>query len=71
MKPGVTKQQLIQSLEDTLKLTREEIVSLELTSRHEPEDTVIIHFKGGDKAVNIHCVSGLAIIRDVSRAVTY
>jgi hypothetical protein len=71
MKPGVTKQQLIKSLEATLKLTREEIVSLELTSRHEPEDTVIIHFKGGDHTVSIHCDSGIAIIRDVSRAVNY
>jgi len=71
MKPGVTKQQLIKSLEETLKLTREKIVSLELTTRHEPEDTVIIHFSGGDKTVNIACDSGLAIIRDVSRAIDY
>jgi len=71
MKKGVTKQELVKSLEETLKLTREEVVSLELTSRHEPEDTVIIHFKGGDKTVNISMDSGLAIIRDVSRAITY
>jgi hypothetical protein len=71
MKSGVTKRQLIQSLETTLKLTRENIVSLELTTRHEPEDTVIIHFGGGDKTVNISMDSGLAIIRDVSRAIDY
>jgi hypothetical protein len=71
MKKGVTKQELIKSLEATLMLTREEIVGLELTSRREPEDTVIIHFRGGDKPVNIACDSGIAIIRDVSRAVTY
>lgn len=69
MKPGVTKQQLIKSLEETLKLTRENIVGLELTTRHVPEDTVIIHFGGGDKTVNIACDSGIAIIRDVSRAI--
>lgn len=71
MKPGITKQQLIKSLEKTLKLTRENIVSLELTTRHEPEDTVIIHFEGGDKTVSIACDSGIAIIRDVSRAIDY
>jgi hypothetical protein len=71
MKQGVTKFQLVKGLEDVLKLTREEIVSLELTTRNEPEDTVVIHFKGGDVPVNIACDSGIAIIRDVSRAVTY
>lgn len=71
MKSGVTKQQLVKSLENTLKLTREEIVSLELISRMHPEDTVIIHFKGGDKAVNIYCDSGIAIIRDVAKAINY
>lgn len=71
MKSGVTKQELVKSLEATLKLTREKIVSLELTSRHEPEDTVIIHFEGGDKTVSIACDSGMAIIRDVAKAVAY
>ena len=47
MKPGVTKQELIDSLASTLRLTREDVVALELTGRHEPEDTVIIHYSGG------------------------
>lgn len=69
MKPGVTKQQLIKSLEATLKLTREDVVALELTSRHEPEDTVIIHYGGGKTRVNIAMDSGMGIIRDVCRAI--
>jgi len=71
MQPGVSKQQLIESLEATLRLTREDIVGLELTSRQDPEDTVIIHFGGGSQAVNIACDSGIAIIRDVSKAISY
>ncbi|MDF2908306.1 MAG: hypothetical protein K0R34_3627 [Herbinix sp.] len=68
MKSGVTKQELINSLEATLKLTREPIESLELVG----DDKVIIHFKGGATVpVNIHMDSGLAIIRDVSRAIDY
>lgn len=70
MKQGVTKQELIGSLASTLRLTREGVVALELTSRYEPEDTVIIHFKGGAKReVNIACNSGIAIIHDVCRAI--
>ncbi|HKL79215.1 MAG TPA: hypothetical protein VJ888_02130 [Mobilitalea sp.] len=67
MKSGVTKQELISSLETTLKLTREPIERLELVS----EDKVIIHFKGGVLPVNIHCDSGMAIIRDVAKAINY
>ena len=68
MKSGVTKQELVSSLEATLKLTREPIESLELVS----EDKVIIHFKGGATvSVNIHCDSGMAIIRDVAKAINY
>ena len=70
MKQGITKQQLIKSLEATLKLTRAEVTGLELSSRYEPEDTVIIHFNGGGKRkVDIACDSGIAIIRDVCRAI--
>jgi hypothetical protein len=54
MKPGITKQEFISSLEFTLKLTREKVV----------------HFEGGgSKVVNIACDSGLAIIRDVCIAI--
>lgn len=64
MKAGVSKQELIKSLEATVKLTREDVESLELKDL----DTVIIHFKNGiKKPVNIACDSGMAIIRDVAR----
>ena len=69
MKPGVTKQELIDSLASTLRLTREDVVALELTSRHEPEDTVIIHSTGGIQTVDIACDSGIAIIKDVCQAI--
>ena len=68
MKSGVTKQELISSLEATLKLTRESIESLELVG----EDKVIVHFNGGATvSVNIACDSGMAIIRDVAKAINY
>lgn len=68
MKVGVTKQQLIKSLEETLKLTNNDVERLELIDRVEPEDTVMIHFIGGGKRLaNIACDSGIAIIRDVCR----
>ncbi len=70
MKTGVTKQELVDSLANTLRLTREGIIGLELTSKHETEDTVVIHYQGGYKqSVNIHMDSGIAIIRDVCRAI--
>lgn len=66
MKTGVTKQQLVDSLSDTLKLTRERVDHLELKDK----DTVVIHYKCGyQKPVNISLNSGLAIIMDVSRRV--
>ena len=66
MKHGVTKEQFIKSLEDTLKLTRAEVDSLELVD----DDTVVIHYEGGGKRpVNIALDSATAIIRDVARAV--
>ena len=65
MKEGVSKRELVKSLEATLKLTREEIVALELI-----QDTVIIHFEGGGHIpVNIAMNSGMAIIRDVAKAI--
>lgn len=66
MKVGVTKQELIDSLSETLKLTREGVHHLELKD----EDTVIIHYNcGHQKPVNIALNSGIAIIWDVSRQV--
>ena len=46
MKTGVTKEQFIKSLEQTLKLTRAGVESLELAD----EETVVIHYKGGGNA---------------------
>lgn len=66
MKHGVTKEQFIKSLEDTLKLTRAEVDRLELVD----DDTVVIHYEGGGKRpVNIALDSATAIIRDVAHAV--
>lgn len=69
MKAGVTKQEFISSLEAVLKLTRTEVVSLELINSYGSDDTVIIHFKGGDKKVSIEGDSGIAIIRDVCKVI--
>lgn len=56
MKHGVTKEQFIKSLEDTLELV--------------DDDTVVIHYEGGGKRpVNIALDSATAIIRDVAHAV--
>lgn len=66
MKTGVTKEQFIKSLEQTLKLTRAGVESLELAD----EETVVIHYEGGGKRpVNIALDSATAIIRDVARVV--
>ena len=70
MKSGVTKKELVDSLATTLRLTRTGVVDLELTSRIEPGDTVIIHYQGGGtQTVSIAFDSGIAIIRDVCRAI--
>lgn len=67
MKEGVTKEQLVKSLAETLKLTREGVIDLEIKD----EDTVVIHYRcGHKKEVNIRLNSGLAIIWDVARNVT-
>lgn len=66
MRPGVSKKELIKSLEQTLRLTRAGVVGLELVD----EDNVEITFRGGGKRlVNIEADSGIAIIRDVTKAV--
>ena len=66
MKAGVTKEQLVKSLGETLSLTREGISHLELKDN----DTVIIHWNHGEpREVNIHMDSGMAIIRDVAKAI--
>lgn len=66
MKAGIKKEEFIKSLENTLKLTREGIERLELKD----EETVIIHFNNNySKAVNIACNSGIAIIRDITKAI--
>lgn len=70
MKAGISKQELVDSLATTLRMTRTEAIDLELVSRREPEDTVIIHFMGGGtRRVNIALDSGIAIIRDVCQAI--
>jgi len=66
MKEGVSKKEFIESLESTLKLTRESVTKLELKD----DETVLIHFKGGYiKSVNITCNSAMAIVRDVARTI--
>jgi predicted Ser/Thr protein kinase len=68
MKAGVTKEQLVKSLGETLSLTREGISHLELKDK----DTVIIHWNHGyQREVNIACDSGLAIIKDVAKSIDY
>lgn len=66
MKEGVTKEQLIKSLEATLKLTRNDVEKLSLQEKH----TVTIHYiGGGTRVVNIEADSGIAIISDVVKRV--
>lgn len=66
MRAGVTKQELISSLEQTIKLTREGVAGLELIN---DDYVVITYISGGQRLVNIHLDSGMAIIRDVAKAV--
>lgn len=66
MKQGVSKQMLVDSLSETLRLTREGVDHLELKDN----DTVVIHYRCGyERPVNIALNSGLAIIKDVARRV--
>lgn len=68
MKTGVTKEQLVKSLGETLSLTHEGISHLELRDN----DTVIIHWSHGyQREVSIACNSGLAIIKDVVKSIEY
>ena len=70
MKSGVSKKELVDSLATTLRMTRTEVVDLELKSNWEHEDTVVIHYQsGGTEEVSIAFDSGIAIIRDVCRAI--
>lgn len=66
MKEGITKQEFIKSLENTLKLTRagDSIDRLELEGAC--QNYVLVVFKDGyRKFVDINCDSGIAIITDV------
>jgi len=66
LKAGITKQHLIASLADTLRLINEDVEDLVLVDK----DTVQIVFTGGyTRTVNIHCDSGIAIIRDVCKQI--
>lgn len=66
MVAGVSKHDFIKALEEVIVLTSEGVTQLELAD----EETVIIHFHGGGKRrVSIACDSGIAIVRDVSRAI--
>ncbi len=66
MRTGITKKQFIKSLEQTLRLTRAGVKSLELVD----DETIIIHYEGGGKRpVNIALDSATAIIRDVASVV--
>lgn len=66
MKEGISKEELIKSLEVTLKHTREEVSKLELRD----DETVIIHYEHGyQRPVNIALNSGMAIIIDVAKAI--
>ena len=66
MRTGITKKQFIKSLEQTLRLTRAGVKSLELVD----DETIIILYEGGGKRpVNIALDSATAIIRDVASVV--
>ena len=64
MKKGFSKEDLVNSLEETILMTREDIVALEL----ENQETVIVKYESGyKKNINIACNSGIAIIRDIAK----
>lgn len=67
---GASKQQLINSLADTLRLTQTGVTGLDLVSYCERDDLVIITFEDGhQRTANIAADSGIAIIRDVCEAI--
>lgn len=64
MRQGVTKQEFIESFEQTLKLTRIGVESLVLKDN----DTLTVTYRGGhSKDINIALNSARAIIEDVMR----
>ena len=64
MRQGVTKQEFIESFEQTLKLTRIGVESLVLKD----DDTLTVTYRGGySKDINIALNSARAIIEDVMR----
>ena len=64
MKQGVTKQEFIESFEQTLKLTRIGVESLVLKD----DDTLTVTYRDGYyKNINIALNSAKAIIEDVMR----
>ena len=66
MKTGVTKEQLVKSFAETLKLTRAQVTDLELADN----DTVIVHYEGGvRRPVNIAMDSATALMRDILKVV--
>jgi len=68
MRDKVTKAQLVASLAETLKLTREQVQDLELSR---DENTVTIIYEGGYRVpVNVHIDSGIALIRDVCKRIS-
>lgn len=67
MKAGVTKKELVKSLANTLKMTRTGVIDLDLSK---DEETVTVYYQaGGTRYINIACNSGIAIIRDVCKAI--
>ena len=66
MRAGVTKKEFIAKYAELLRMTREKIDSLELID----DETVVIRYESGyGQKVNIACDSGMAIIRDVAKAI--
>lgn len=66
MRAGVTKEELVKSLESTLKLTREGIEAVELVG----DEDVIVHYNcGNHQMISVACCSGLAIIKEVANRV--
>lgn len=68
MRIGVTKEEFVHSLGETLSLTRERVKGCSLKD----EDTVLIHYNqenGYTREVNIARCSALAIMKEVAAKV--
>lgn len=66
MRTGVSKKEFVAKYAELLRMTREEIDSLELID----DETVVIHYESGyGQKVNIACNSAMGIIRDVAKAI--